>query len=130
MERVKSHALLFPYPAQGHINPLMQLASVLISRNVLVTFLNTDFNHRCLNPKSTEEIRFESFPDGLPPDHGRTLNISQLSESMQKHGPPNVERILENLNDSAVNVPPITFIVAHGNFSNFMQHIARKYGVP
>jgi hypothetical protein len=130
MERVKSHALLFPYPAQGHINPLMQLANVLISRNVLVTFLNTDFNHRRLNPKSTEKIRFESFPDGLPPDHGRTLNIPELSESVQKHGPPNVERILENLKDSAVNVPPISFIVADGSFSSFMQHIARKYGVP
>jgi len=129
MERVKSHALLFPYPAQGHINPMMQLANILISRNVLVTFLNTDFNHQRLNPKSTDEIRFESFPDGLPPDHGRTLNIPELCETVQKHGPPNVERILENLKSSSINVPPISFIVADGNFSIFMQQIVHKYGV-
>lgn len=130
MERVKSHALLLPYPAQGHINPFMQLANVLISRNVLVTFLNTDFNHRLLKPKSSEKIRFESFPDGLPPDHGRTLNIPELRESIQKHGPPNVERIVENLKHSASSVPPISFIVADGNFSRYMQQMVQKHGVP
>lgn len=129
MERVKSHALLFPYPAQGHINPLMQLANVLISRNIVVTFLNTDFNHRRLNPKSTDEIRFESFPDGLSPDHGRTLNIPELSESVQKHAPPYVERIVENLKHSTSNVPPISFIVADGNYSSFIGQIAQKYRV-
>lgn len=130
MESVKPHALLFPYPAQGHINPFMQLANVLISRHVLVTFLNTDYNHHRLNPKSSDKIRFESFPDGLPPEHGRTLNIPELCETVQNHGPPNVERIVENLKYSATNVPPISFIVADGNFSIFMQRIALKYGVP
>eukprot|EP00253_Pinus_taeda_P003872 PITA_03872 len=130
MERAKSHALLLPYPAQGHINPFMQLANVLISRNVLVTFLNTDFNHRLLKPKSSEKIRFESFPDGLPPDHGRTLNIPELRDSIQKHGPPNVERIIENLKHSASSVPPISFIVADGNFSRYMPQFVQKHGIP
>ena len=94
-----------------------------------MTFLNTDYNHRRLNPKSTDKIRFESFPDGLPPDHGRTLNIPELCESAQKHGPPNVERIVEKLKYSASNVPPISFIVADGSYSIFMQQIAKKYGV-
>eukprot|EP00253_Pinus_taeda_P001153 PITA_01153 len=129
MEWRKYHALLLPFPAQGHINPFMQLAKIFISRNVLVTFLNTDFNHHRLNPKSSDKIRFESFTDGLPPDHGRTLNVTELCESLLKHGPPNVERIVQNLKHSAINVPPISFIVADGCLS-FMQHIADKYGIP
>eukprot|EP00253_Pinus_taeda_P036640 PITA_36640 len=108
----------------------MQLANVLISRNVLVTFLNTEFNHQRLNPEPSDEIRFESFPDGLPPDHGCTLNIPQLSESAQTHGPPHIERIIENLKHSASSVPPISFIVADGNYSIFMQQIVQKYGIP
>ena len=131
MESVKSHALFLPYPAQGHINPFMQLANILISRNVLVTFVNTDFNHRRLNPKSTDQIRFESFDDGLPLDHGRTLiNMPELCESLDEHGPPSVERILENLRHSASNVPPISCIIADGTFSCFMKQIADKYEVP
>jgi len=129
MEHIKSHALLLPFPAQGHINPFMQLAKILISRNVLVTFVNTDFHHQRLNPESSDEIRFESFTDGLPPDHGRTLKLPELCESLLKHGPPNVERIIENLKHSAINVPPISFIVADGAFS-FTQKIADKYGIP
>ena len=109
---------------------MMQLANVLICRNVLVTFVNTDFNHQRLNPKSTDQIRFESFPDGLPPDHGRTLNVPELCESVQKHGPLYVERIVENLKQSATNVPPISFIVADGDYSIFMVQIAHKYGIP
>uniref|UniRef100_A0A0D6QT64 Glycosyltransferase n=1 Tax=Araucaria cunninghamii TaxID=56994 RepID=A0A0D6QT64_ARACU len=128
MEGFKGHALLFPFPAQGHINPMMQLANILISQRVLVTFVNTDFTHERLNPKSTHAIRFESFPDHLPPDHGRTLQLPELCESLQKYGPNHVENVVTNLMEAA-DVPPITCIVADGVFS-FTQRIADKFGIP
>lgn len=37
-----------PYPQQGHINPMMQLAKLLHSRGFLITFVNTDFSRRHL----------------------------------------------------------------------------------
>ncbi|KAE8656274.1 7-deoxyloganetin glucosyltransferase [Hibiscus syriacus] len=48
----KPHAVCVPYPAQGHINPMLMLAKVLHSRGFYITFANTEFNHkRLLNPK-------------------------------------------------------------------------------
>uniref|UniRef100_A0A0D3HC78 Uncharacterized protein n=1 Tax=Oryza barthii TaxID=65489 RepID=A0A0D3HC78_9ORYZ len=42
----RAHALILPYPAQGHVIPLMELAYCLIDRGFAVTFVNTEHNHR------------------------------------------------------------------------------------
>ena len=36
------HALLFPFPLQGHIKPFMNLAKVLSARGLYITFVNTE----------------------------------------------------------------------------------------
>ncbi|XP_057824662.2 7-deoxyloganetin glucosyltransferase [Cryptomeria japonica] len=128
MDGVRGHALLLPFPAQGHITPLMQLANILISNHIVVTFVNTDFLEKRLNHTFTHYLRFESFPDGLPPDHVRTLKLPELCESLQKHAPFHVHNIVEKIEQS-VHVPPLTIIIADGVFS-FTQQIADKFGVP
>eukprot|EP01018_Ginkgo_biloba_P035958 Gb_31148 [translate_table: standard] len=128
MEGIAGHALLFPFPAQGHINPMMQLAKILSSRQVFITFVNTDFIHQRLNPKPNPRFRFESFPDGLSSDHVRTLKLPELCESTLTHAPPHIENIVANSMHSPT-VPPITFIVSDGVLS-FTQEIADKYGIP
>ncbi|KAH9318094.1 hypothetical protein KI387_019863, partial [Taxus chinensis] len=122
---IRAHALLLPFPAQGHINPMMQLAKILISKGIFVTFLNTDFTQERLNPASIADqyIQFQSFPDGLPPDHVRTLKLPELCESLQNHAPQHVENIVQKLRHS------LTIIVADGVFS-FAQKIADKFGLP
>jgi hypothetical protein len=37
------HAVIVPFPAQGHVNALMNLAQLLAIRGVFVTFVNTDW---------------------------------------------------------------------------------------
>ncbi|CBI38430.3 unnamed protein product, partial [Vitis vinifera] len=44
----KPHAVCVPFPAQGHVNPMMQVAKLLHSRGFYITFVNTEFNHRRL----------------------------------------------------------------------------------
>ncbi|GLJ48792.1 hypothetical protein SUGI_1028910 [Cryptomeria japonica] len=128
MDRVRGHALLLPFPAQGHINPLMQLANILVANHIVVTFVNTDFIEKLLNPTSTQYMKFVSFPDGLPPDHVRTLKLPEFCESLQKHAPFHVHNIVEKIMQS-VCLPPLTIIVADGVFS-FTQQIADNFGVP
>ncbi|MFQ6623616.1 hypothetical protein Gotur_004317, partial [Gossypium turneri] len=74
MGLIKSHAVCLPFPAQGHVNPMMQLAKLLHSRGFHITFVNTEFNHRRLIRSRGEEavkglpdFRFEAIPDGLQP---------------------------------------------------------------
>ncbi|GLJ48796.1 hypothetical protein SUGI_1028980 [Cryptomeria japonica] len=128
MDGVRGHALLLPFPAQGHITPMMQLANILVANHIVVTFVNTEFIEKRLKHKSTDYLRFQSFPDGLPPDHLRTLKVPELCESLQKHAPFHVENIVEKIMQ-ADSVPPLTIIVADGAFS-FTQKIADKFSVP
>lgn len=82
----KQHVIVLPYPSQGHITPMMQLAKLLHSKGFHVTFVNTEFNHnrfiRNKGPDSLKglpDFRFETIPDGLPPsDRDATQDLPAL----------------------------------------------------
>ncbi|XP_040945587.1 linamarin synthase 2-like [Gossypium hirsutum] len=62
MGLIKSHAVCLPFPAQGHVNPMMQLAKLLHSRGFHITFVNTEFNHRRLiRSRGEEAVKDEGF---------------------------------------------------------------------
>jgi UDP:flavonoid glycosyltransferase YjiC (YdhE family) len=64
MEKRKGRRLvLFPLPLQGHINPMLLLASILHSKGYSITIINTNFNS--LNPSHYPNFTFHSLPDGL-----------------------------------------------------------------
>ncbi|XP_073221391.1 7-deoxyloganetin glucosyltransferase-like isoform X2 [Cicer arietinum] len=70
----KPHAVLIPYPLQGHINPLFKVAKLLHLKGFHITFVNTEYNHkRLLNSKGPNSLdgftdfNFETIPDGLTP---------------------------------------------------------------
>ncbi|XP_017622576.1 linamarin synthase 2-like [Gossypium arboreum] len=93
MGSIKSHAVCLPSPAQGHINPMMQLAKLLHSRGFHITFVNTEFYHRRFIRSRGEEavkglphFRFEATPDGLPPsDSDATVKYQKIIEDEFKH---------------------------------------------
>ncbi|GLJ48476.1 hypothetical protein SUGI_1023270 [Cryptomeria japonica] len=41
----RPHAVLVPFPAQGHINPMMRLANKLVEQGFVISFVNTDYNY-------------------------------------------------------------------------------------
>ncbi|GLJ48475.1 hypothetical protein SUGI_1023250 [Cryptomeria japonica] len=82
----RPHAVLVPFPAQGHINPMMRLANKLIEQGFVISFVNTDYNYFRIahankyiandfdsrEGKSHGAIRWVVVPDGLPPTDTRT----------------------------------------------------------
>ncbi|CAJ2644164.1 unnamed protein product [Trifolium pratense] len=90
------HVVCIPYPAQGHINPMLKLAKLLHFKGGFhVTFVNTEFNHKRLlkarGPNSLNGLssfRFETIPDGLPEsDVDATQDIPSLCESTKLNIP-------------------------------------------
>uniref|UniRef100_A0ACD5T9I2 Uncharacterized protein n=1 Tax=Avena sativa TaxID=4498 RepID=A0ACD5T9I2_AVESA len=80
--------MVLPFPAQGHVMPLMELSHRLVDHGFEVDFVNTDFNHdRVLKAMAAETgatatgIHMVSFPDGMGPDGDRT-NIAMLSNGL------------------------------------------------
>ncbi|MBA0818189.1 hypothetical protein Gohar_021141 [Gossypium harknessii] len=69
MEMEKEHRsshprlVLVPLPFQGHINPMLQLGSILHSKGFSITVLHTAFNSPI--PSNYPEFGFVSIPDNL-----------------------------------------------------------------
>ncbi|XP_028771818.1 7-deoxyloganetin glucosyltransferase [Neltuma alba] len=132
----KPHAVCIPYPAQGHINPMLKLAKLLHFRGFHITFVNTEFNHKRLlksrGPDSLNGLpsfRFETIPDGLPDsDVDATQDIPALCESTSRTCLPPFRDLLHKLNSSP-DVPPITCVVSDGVMS-FTLDAARELGIP
>ncbi|TQE05560.1 hypothetical protein C1H46_008807 [Malus baccata] len=85
--------------AQGHVTPMLNLAQLLCHVGIHVTFLNTEHIHCRLTQRRALSTRFptlrlESIPDGLPPDHPRTvppiidiISSLRLVTKLLPHGP-------------------------------------------
>ncbi|KAL6317830.1 hypothetical protein AAG906_030584 [Vitis piasezkii] len=130
----KPHAVCIPYPAQGHINPMLKLAKFLHFRGFHITFVNTEYNHnRLLKSRGPDSLKgipsfqFKTIPDGLPPSNvDATQDIPALCVSTRKHCLPHFRDLLSNLNHDG---PPVTCIVSDGAMS-FTLDAAQELGVP
>ncbi|KAF2294108.1 hypothetical protein GH714_007552 [Hevea brasiliensis] len=132
----KPHAVCVPYPAQGHVNPMLKLAKMLHSNGFQITFVNTEYNHRRLlksrGPNSLDglpDFHFEAIPDGLPPsDANATQDIPSLCDSTSKHSLVTFRHLLSRL-ESSNNFPPVTCIISDACMS-FTLDAAQEFGIP
>ncbi|CAN6292581.1 unnamed protein product [Urochloa humidicola] len=83
-----SRVMVLPFPAQGHVMPLMELSHRLVEHGFEVVFVNTDFNHARIlasmagaTTPAGGGIDMVSFPDGMGPDGDRT-DIGKLLEGL------------------------------------------------
>ncbi|RCV40822.1 hypothetical protein SETIT_9G086100v2 [Setaria italica] len=84
----RPRVMVLPFPAQGHVMPLMELSHRLVEHGLEVVFVNTDFNHaRILAALAGATIPgggaidLVSFPDGMGPDGDRT-DIGKLLQGL------------------------------------------------
>ncbi|XP_042485551.1 7-deoxyloganetin glucosyltransferase-like [Macadamia integrifolia] len=130
------HAVCIPFPAQGHINPMLKVAKLLHHRGFHITFVNTEYNHKRLlksrgpdSLKGLPDFQFETIPDGLPPpDIDATQDISALCQSTRTTSLVPFRNLLSKLNTTS-HIPPVTCIVSDGVMS-FTLKAAEEIGVP
>ncbi|KAL0909651.1 hypothetical protein M5K25_020538 [Dendrobium thyrsiflorum] len=130
----KPHAVCIPYPAQGHINPMLMLAKLLHGRGFHITFVLTEFNYsrlvRSQGPEAVKglaDFRYEAIPDGLPiSDDDATQDIPALTDSTTKNFLAPFRCLIAKLNDYS---PPVSCIVSDGNMT-FTLDAAREFGIP
>ena len=99
------HILVIPYPAQGHIIPLLELSQCLVEHGLRITFVNTEYNHnRIMNAKAMkdkigDQIHLVSIPDGLETLEHRN-KPGKLSEVVLTVMPGKLEELIEQINGS------------------------------
>ncbi|KAG2659339.1 hypothetical protein PVAP13_1KG347100 [Panicum virgatum] len=131
------HAVCVPFPAQGHVTPMVKLAKALHCKGFHVTFVNTEYNHRRLvRSRGAAAVaglpgfRFATIADGLPPsDADATQDPAALCDSTMRTCAPHLKRLIERLSSPDSGVPPVTCVVADSVMS-FSLDAAREAGVP
>lgn len=109
------HILAIPYPAQGHVLPLMELSLKLVNHGFKITFLNTEFIHkRIVNALSEEDnvkelINLVSIPDEMEPWEDRN-DIAKVSQVLSRVMPAKLEQLVEDINRTDDN--KVTCIIA------------------
>ncbi|KAK6938142.1 hypothetical protein RJ641_031650 [Dillenia turbinata] len=137
----KPHAVCLPFPAQGHVNPMLKVAKLLHAKGFHITFVNSEYNHRRLLKsrgaqalRGLPSFRFATIPDGLPPsdDDDVTQHVPSLCESTRGTCLAPFRDLVNDLNRSASSspdVPPVTCIVSDG-IMTFTLKVARELGIP
>ncbi|KAE8808000.1 Cytokinin-O-glucosyltransferase 2 [Hordeum vulgare] len=116
------HVLVFPWPRQGHINPMLHFATALADAGVQVTFLHTENNLRRLaEAPLPPRLRLLSIPDGLPDDHPRSF--LELLESMCTSSSVAYRALL------SAAATPVTCVVADSTMP-FAIDVAEELGIP
>ncbi|KAL9141352.1 hypothetical protein ABFS82_14G097100 [Erythranthe guttata] len=136
-EQQKPHAVCIPYPAQGHINPMLKLAKLLHHSGFYITFVLTEYNHRRLlksrGPAALDGLpgfRFATIPDGMPPsDADATQDIPSLCVATSTTCLEPFCELLAELNSSGGDVPPVRCVVSDGVMS-FTLKAAERFGLP
>ena len=85
-----AHVVVIPFPARGHVNPMLQMAVRLAEEDgISVTFVRSEADARLMKKEEEEivawagagSIRFVEIPDGLPPDVDRSTYVLELCKS-------------------------------------------------
>ncbi|XP_073261725.1 7-deoxyloganetin glucosyltransferase-like [Populus alba] len=133
----KPHAVCIPFPAQGHINPMLKLAKLLHFKGFDITFVNTEYNHRRLlksrgssSLDGLPDFQFKTIPDGLPPSDiaDATQDIPSLCDCTSTTCLAPFRDLIANLNSSSI-VPQVTCIISDACMS-FTLDAAEEFGIP
>ena len=137
----KPHAVLTPFPAPGHVNPMFNLAKILHSKGFHITFVHTEYNHKRLlksrGPNALDglpDFRFETIPDGLSSveaDGDGKKHYSSVWESLRNTCLLPFRDLLARLNSFATTglVPPVTCLVSDYSMS-FTIQAAQELALP
>uniref|UniRef100_A0ACD5WYV1 Uncharacterized protein n=1 Tax=Avena sativa TaxID=4498 RepID=A0ACD5WYV1_AVESA len=139
-EEKQAHAVCVPFPAQGHITPMLSVAKLLHARGFHVTFVNSEYNHaRLVRTRGAAALAgsrgflFATIPDGMPAasDDDMTQDIPSLCKSTTETCLGPFRRLLAELNGAAStgDHPPVSCVVSD-LIMGFSMDAAKELGLP
>ncbi|CAL5372281.1 unnamed protein product [Camellia sinensis] len=130
----QAHVMVVPYPAQGHVTPLLNLSHKIVDYGIKVTFINTQFIRAkimaaMLDHKDEEEkqnqVRLVLIPDGLgPDDDDHRKDALKLLENIQRVMPGHLKDLIEKIGHSE----KIRCVIADPTLGWILE-VAREMGI-
>ncbi|XP_061368573.1 UDP-glycosyltransferase 74G1-like [Gastrolobium bilobum] len=119
------HCLVLAYPAQGHINPMLQFSKILQHEGVRVTLVTA--SSFCKNMQNIpSSIALETISDGF--DNGGFAEAGCYKAYLERFwqvGPETLAELLEKLDRSSDHVD----CVIYNSFMPWALEVARRFGI-
>ncbi|KAJ4979740.1 hypothetical protein NE237_010520 [Protea cynaroides] len=117
------HVVAIPYPGRGHINPMMNVSTLLASKGLAVTFVVTEEWLTLIGSglESFPNIRFRSIPNVIPSELTRGSDFAGFFEAVFTKMEAPFDQLLDGLEQPATCIIADTFLpwtIAIGNRRN------------
>uniref|UniRef100_A0A2P2PIL0 Uncharacterized protein n=1 Tax=Rhizophora mucronata TaxID=61149 RepID=A0A2P2PIL0_RHIMU len=127
MEQRKGRRLvLFPLPLQGHISPMLQLASILHSKGFSITIIHTTFNSP--DPSNYPHFNFCPIQEHLTDSEASTTDALSLLLNLNIKCVAPLRNCLSGLLSSVLE-EPVACLISDAVF-HFTQAVAQSLGLP
>uniref|UniRef100_A0A452XFK2 Glycosyltransferase n=3 Tax=Aegilops tauschii subsp. strangulata TaxID=200361 RepID=A0A452XFK2_AEGTS len=122
------HVMVLPFPAQGHVTPLMELSHRLVDHGLRVTFVCTEPIHKLVldalrrnadDGEALDGIRLVSVPDGLADGDDRR-DLCKFLDGLSRCIPGYVEQLIRETK--------VRWLVGDANMGLCFE-VAKKLGV-
>ncbi|XP_028792427.1 UDP-glycosyltransferase 87A1, partial [Neltuma alba] len=123
---MEGHVVVMPYPGRGHINPLMHLCNILLSKNshILFTFVVTEEWHGFIgSDPMPRNIRLRTIPNVIPSERGRGNDMVAFLDAVMTKMEAPFEHLLDRLH------PPPTCIV-HDSYLFWVVGVGIRRNIP
>ncbi|KAM4105715.1 hypothetical protein ACB094_04G013300 [Castanea mollissima] len=120
----ETHILLFSYPVQGHINPMLQFSKRLASKGLRVTFVTTTSIGNSMQALPSQSINVDVISDGSE-EAEDAESIDASLERYKLHVSQSLPKLIEKHYSS--RYPPK--ILVYDSVMPWALEIARKIGI-
>jgi len=120
------HVVAVPYPGRGHVNPMMNLCKLFLSKHsqILVTFVVTEEWLGFIGSDSKpDNIRFATIPNVIPSEESRANNFVTFLEAVMTKMEDPFEEFLNRLH------PPPTVII-YDTYLFWVVRLANARNIP
>lgn len=100
---LENHVLMVSFSAQGHINPMLRLGKLLISKGLHLTLATTEVTRQRMQNSnngptkdSSSGVELVFFSDGMSLDYNRGANLDYFMDTINKAGPINLSALIKD----------------------------------
>ncbi|XP_022741501.1 UDP-glycosyltransferase 84B2-like [Durio zibethinus] len=135
METEGVQVIMVTLALQGHMNPMLKLAKVLVSKGVDVTLATNDVARKHMldskistkfTSNSPGRLNLEFFPDGLSHDFDRDKDTGTFIASLKANGPRNLSNIIADLKAKGIEFS----CLITSPFIPWVPGVAAEHGIP
>ncbi|KAJ0705764.1 hypothetical protein HanOQP8_Chr09g0306001 [Helianthus annuus] len=122
------HVLLFPYPTQGHINPIIQFGKRLLSKGVKTTLVTTIYilNTKLPHKENTTSIKIEAILDGFDEGGSASAGSSETYlKTFKEVGSKSLADLIKKLQSEGNTVDAIIY----DSFMTWALDVAMEFGI-